>query len=211
MATKKTYSFKKATAVSENNGIKAGRYDAKIIGVNVYERIILKDTQYENAGDIVPEFSPIVLVDLGDGKTRVETFYGIKNKFSRGKSNNSKGFNLVKELEGLTDGETEALIKELSDEDGNYEFGWFFDKEVVAVFENNKAGDRTNLTALKPAGKDYVSPDVSAVEIPEFLMSFETKDGAMWRKNLFSGLIDEVAEYGNNADLLEATEASHEV
>ena len=208
MSTKKSYSFKKATAQSENTGIKAGRYNAIIVGVAVYERVMLKDTAYENEGDIIPEFTPIILVDTADGKQRIETFYGIKNKFTRGKSNNSKGFNTIKELEGLTDGETEALIKDLSDEDGNFDFGWFFGKEVEAVFEPNKSGERVNLTALKPAGKNYEDVDVSAVDIPEFTLSFMTKDNVLWRQNLYAGLIDEVAEYGKNAELLEATEAS---
>ena len=176
MSNTSRYSFKKATVQNTSTGIKAGRYAAKIIGVAVYDRVILKDTQYETAGDIIPEFTPIVAVDTGDGKVQVQTFFGIKNKFSRGKSNNSKGFNLVKDLEGLTDGETEELIKSLTDEDGAFDFGWFFDKDVTAVFEMNKAGTRTNLTALKPAKPDAEEVKVEGLEIPEFILSFMVKD-----------------------------------
>jgi len=207
MAIKK--SFRKSTTVANNDGIKAGRYNGVIVGVAVYERLILKDTQYENAGDIVPEFTPIVAVDTGEGKIRIETFYGIKNKFSRGKSNNSKGFNLILGIEDLTDAETEALIKnELTDEDGTFEFGWFFSKEVTAVFELNKAGDRANLVALKQPGKNYERPALEGVEIPEFTLSFINGEGKMWRQNLYADLDDELLKVEKNVELLDKTTAS---
>lgn len=218
MANKEGYSFKQKKTESGGSGVKAGKYSALVIGVCIFDRIAQKDTKYTTKGDVTNQFTPIILAnvinDKGEEELRASSFYGLPTKFSQGKSNNSKGFDLLKNLgdeDGpLTNSSTEELIKELSDDEGNFEYGYFFGKECTAVYEAKSKDDPVYLTELQPAGRSYVKPNAEGFELPEFILAYEDGDGNVTRKNVLAGFIDEIMAVEKNKELVDQLEVTHE-
>ena len=205
--SKTKVSFKARQAVSKNeNGIKDGEYNARIVGVHIEDRTILKASKYETEGDIASEFKLVMQAEI-DGEDKIVSTWGMKAKFWKGASAKSKGFSVLSEVFDLSDTKTQALIDENTDEDGSFDYGVFIGVDVVLEYETKAGKEYASLSRFKKGVAEY---EVEGVELPEWLFASKTKDGEEHKKNMMAGYVEEFTAIPANQQLIESLELTCE-